>query len=149
MSRKYRQRGYQEDDRRDERTEKRDRPQPREKGKPPDRPKSPVMPGFHEVFRCNMCGTSLDRSFLDVTHDTQCPKCGADLHCCKQCVYFDPASRFECTETIPARIMPKDKRNSCEFYEPRTRIEKETTTPPSERKKPSDARDAFERLFKK
>ncbi|MGI8782116.1 MAG: hypothetical protein ACR2L2_00490 [Acidobacteriota bacterium] len=149
MSRKYRQRGYQDSDRRDERSEKREPPPPSEKGKPPDRPRSPVMPGFHEVFRCSMCGASMDRSYLDVGFDSHCPKCSADLHCCKQCVYFDPSSRFECTELVPVRILPKDKRNECELFEPRTRIEKETTTPSSERPKPSDGRDAFERLFKK
>jgi hypothetical protein len=55
---------------------------------------------------------------------------------------FDPGSRFECMETIPARITPKNARNTCTLYSARTTVERETTTPRTD-----DARKAFDDLF--
>ncbi len=74
----------------------------------------------------------------------KCPRCGFELHSCKQCAYFDTSSRFECTRPIPERIARKDTRNECSFYAPRITVERETST-----SRPPDARTAFENLFKK
>lgn len=136
--RKYRQHGYQDSDR--------DRPA-RQGEKPPrpkeDRigPRSPQMPGRREVVRCAGCGAILAENF-DPTG--KCPRCGFELHSCKQCAYFDTSKQFECTQPIPARIPKKDAKNVCTFYAPRTTSERETSSP-----KPTDARAAFENLFKK
>jgi len=62
-------------------------------------------------------------------------------------MYFDPGSRFECMQPVKERVPKKDTRNDCMFYEIRVTREKETSTPASLR--PSDARQAFENLFKK
>lgn len=140
MSRKYRQPGYQ-DEQRENRPQTQGRQRTSREG-----PKSPVMPGFRQVLRCAMCGVNLPASFTDVTFTTQCPKCGADLHTCKNCVFFDPASRFECSQPIAERISKKDERNTCTYFEARTTVEKETT---STTQRPLDPREAFERLFKK
>jgi predicted RNA-binding Zn-ribbon protein involved in translation (DUF1610 family) len=102
------------------------------------------MPGTRTVSRCAQCGTVL-QSVAEPLQ--QCPKCGFALHSCKQCTYFDPSSRFECTQPIPARIPRKDEVNECSFYSVRVMIEKETSTPSASR--PTDARQAFENLFKK
>jgi predicted RNA-binding Zn-ribbon protein involved in translation (DUF1610 family) len=139
--RKYRQRGYQDS---------REQTQPKTSGDKPQRkgnsfgPRAIQMPGRRTVSRCSHCGV-----LLQPTDDpaAKCPKCGFDLHSCKQCSYFDPSSRFECTQPIPERISPKDTRNQCTFYAMRVMVEKETSTPggPST---PNDARRAFDNLFK-
>jgi hypothetical protein len=103
------------------------------------------MPGVREVFRCALCGAALPVHF-GVGEDSQCPKCGADLHTCKNCIHFDPRSRFECTEAITERIARKDIRNACELFEPRKAVERETTAAAS---KIDDPRAAFDRLFRK
>ncbi|MBI4456275.1 MAG: hypothetical protein HY644_10290 [Acidobacteria bacterium] len=146
MSRKYRQPGYQDDERREERTRAPVRKGPRD----PSAPRSPKMPGFLTVFRCAMCGTSVGE-IGQFGLNAQCPKCGAALHSCKNCVHFDPNSRFECTEPIEKRIPKKDARNECTFFEARTRVEKEISTATSSKASASidDPRAAFERLFKK
>src|SRR2546425_6996385 len=36
-----------------------------------------------------------------------CPKCQFELHCCKQCRFFDSGAQFECTQPIRERISPK------------------------------------------
>jgi hypothetical protein len=98
------------------------------------------MPGYREVVRCAQCGTVLP---ADVGFDTRCTRCGTDLHACVQCVSFDPGSPLECMQTIAARVTPKNTRNTCTLYAPRTTVERETTTP-----KVDDARKAFDDLFK-
>jgi hypothetical protein len=44
---------------------------------------------------------------------------------------------------VPIRISPKDMKNVCAFYEPRTTVERETKTTA-----PTSARSAFDDLFK-
>jgi hypothetical protein len=137
--RKYRQRGYQDSG----------EPQKRSPEKPVKKdtfgPRPVQMPGTRMVSRCAQCGTVLPAG----DPPDRCPKCGFELHSCKQCTYFDPSSRFECMQPIPERIPRKDARNRCTFYAIRVTREKETTTPASAVSRPDDARRAFENLFKK
>ena len=114
------------------------------------------MVGTITRARCSNCGAVLQQGF---DPKGKCPKCAFDLHCCKQCAYFDTAARFECMKPVPERISPKDVKNNCTFYEFRTTIEKDTApsapavnpSAPAERHThhPRDARQAFEDLFKK
>lgn len=157
MERKYNQRGYQDTGR--ERVEREpERPREKPKGGPRgskarEAPRPIHMPGFQDVLRCALCGAIVPPP-VEIHHDSQCPKCKADLHSCKNCRHFDTAQRFECTQEIPERIMKKDLRNTCSFFTPRTSVERETRDsgganshpPPSN---PSDARSAFDNLFKK
>ena len=138
--RKYRQRGYQDSG--NEPQKKLEKPAPRKDLTFGPRPLN--MPGTRTVSRCALCGTLLQALAEPAG---QCPKCGFELHSCKQCEHFDPSSRFECNQPIPDRISPKDKRNDCSFYSMRVMIEKETSSQATQR--PSDARQAFENLFKK
>lgn len=165
MSRKYRQRGYQdygpqEKGERPERPDRPDKPEKKERGpspraRPHDHlgPRTPRMVGTVMRARCSNCGTVLAPGF-DIGAD--CPKCGLAMHCCKQCVHFDTAARFECTQPIPERIPKKDARNECTFFEFRRTVEKDTTpssqpavATTTESVRPDDARKAFEDLFKK
>lgn len=143
--RKYRQHGYQDSDR-----PERSRPEPprpaREPGAPAgarrlsqDGPKSINMPGYREVIRCSQCGTLVTE---DVRLDSRCARCAVDLHACAQCRSFDPGSRFECMEAITARVAPKNARNSCTLFSPRSTVERETTAP-----RQDSARKAFDDLF--
>jgi len=140
--RKYRQHGYQDDDRGRER-----RTGPRPPGPKPETfgPKTPQMPGTHAVVRCASCGTILPADF---DPNGRCSRCGFELHSCKQCVHFDTSARFECTQPIPQRITKKDAKNACTFYAPRTTVERQTS-PGYSRSAPNDPRKAFEDLFKK
>lgn len=132
--RKYRQRGYQDSGR--DRPEKKSVPREERIG-----PRTPAMPGKRTVIRCAGCGAVLA---ADVDTAGKCARCGYELHSCRQCVFFDPSARFECLKPITARVPKKDARNDCTFYRPRTTIERETSS-----SQPSDARSAFENLFKK
>ena len=154
--RKYRQRGYQDETREHE---------PRPKAPPKERvpggrplqdasgPRTPNLMASHEVCRCARCGNllSLPVGLLD-----RCSRCGVDLHSCVQCVSFDTSARWECSQNqrLPARVAPKDERNSCALFAPRTTIERQTSTQPpgpaasSTSPSSSSARKAFDDLFK-
>ena len=137
--RKYRQRGYQDNDREPQRS----KPQPKPQSAPRDRegPRSPKMMAFGEKVKCSACGAPAPAS---IKLDSSCPKCKADLHTCRLCTYFDPGARFECRKPITVKIINKSTRNTCELFEARTVVERETTSGA-----PSDARQAFANLFKK
>jgi hypothetical protein len=137
--RKYNQRGYMQSDRESQRP----KPQSTPQSKPEDRegPRSPRMMAFGETLKCAACGA---KALPKITVDSTCPKCNADLHSCRQCTHFDPGARFECNKSIAARIVNKHERNTCELFAARIVVERATKPGP-----PTDARDAFAKLFKK
>jgi hypothetical protein len=137
--RKYRQRGYMDNDREPERQKQQSTPQ----SKPRDRegPRSPRMMAFGETVKCTSCGAKAPTA---IHLETTCLKCRADLHTCRQCTFFDPGARFECSKSVPKRIVNKNARNPCELFAPRTVVERETSSGA-----PTNARDAFAKLFKK
>jgi len=158
--RKYRQRGYQDEDRGPRPSQPQGRPD-REPGAPAgarrissEGARNPRMMGYRAVARCARCGTLVDPQILSLS---TCPKCQQALRSCVQCTSFDPAARFEYAQTIPARVSPKDAANECALFEARTSWERETTaagTPAAPGRSGSDAapsssaRKAFDDLFK-
>jgi hypothetical protein len=144
--RKYRQRGYQDEPRepRERKPEQKKEYAPR--GQPPIQPKTFNMPGFREVVKCARCGNELTAATAWGPAGT-CSRCGADLHTCAQCAHFDSSAAFECQQPIAARVSPKDARNTCGHFEPRTTVERETKSSSSP-SSPSNAKKAFDDLFK-
>jgi hypothetical protein len=157
--RKYRQRGYQ-DEGKPRGPKGPAAPRPPKQDRAPGRqlqdaagPKTPNLMAAHEVWRCARCGNLLS---LPIADDSRCAKCGVDLHSCVQCVSFDTSARWECTQSdkLPARVAPKDQRNECVLFSPRTTIERQTSTPQSRDAGSSpagssnSARRAFDDLFK-
>jgi hypothetical protein len=144
--RKYRQRGYQDqprEPRREQTPAAKKEYAPR--GQPPDRPKTFSMPGFREAVRCARCGNELTAATA-WSPDAQCSRCGTDLHTCAQCTHFDASATYECHRPIPLRISPKDVKNTCTEFEPKTTVERETKTVAAAA--PTSARKAFDDLFK-
>lgn len=153
--RKYRQRGYQDSER-----EHPVRDQKPKGPRPPIDVTGPRLPRMVQAVtaaRCWNCATTLP---TDVDFKGSCPKCNSPLHCCKQCAHFEPSTRFQCLKPVPARIAYKDKPNECELFSPRVTVARDAAspqangggfTPPKvyEPRSPSDARAAFDSLFKK
>jgi hypothetical protein len=138
--RKYRHRGYMDNDREPQRRESQ---QPKPQSKPADRegPRSPRMMAFGEAVKCASCGAKAPSS---ISLEASCPNCKAELHTCRQCAHFDPSAHFECRKTISARIVNKNARNTCELFGARTIVERQTSSGA-----PTDAKAAFAKLFKK
>lgn len=143
--RKYRQRGYQDDDRGDRRG-------PRRRG-PREKPEGPRGRGLgaptRTVFRCAACGHIAELGAEDAAlgFDAACAGCGAALHTCTHCRHFDTSARFECRQPLTERVASKTKANRCELFEPKAaqETEEEQRAAPGD---PDDPRAAFDALFK-
>ena len=46
----------------------------------------------------------------------QCPHCSADLHCCKNCEYWDASAYNQCKEHIAEYIPDREAANRCTFF---------------------------------
>jgi hypothetical protein len=137
MSRKYRQHGYQDDDR-------------ERKPKPPPRPKGAggrIETRFHLITRCNNCAAEIQvNEKIEMTD--RCKNCGTDLHTCRNCLNFDPAARNECTKPVEARVTNKSANNLCPFFEAKILVEKQGSGA-APAKPESSHRQAFLDLFKR
>ena len=158
--RRYKQRGYMDSERPDHKSERNGDDRPRQPGpRPPIDVTGPRLPRLVQAVtaaRCYNCATQLPSG---ADYSGNCPKCGAALHCCKQCAHFEPSTRFQCLKPIPVRIPLKDKANDCTLFAPRVTVARDSSPaappPPAAHlngqvpRNQSDARNAFDALFKK
>jgi hypothetical protein len=143
MERKYKQRGYM-DDPSSEGTVKKERGTNRE-GKLAGIKQYGMRNGgtARSGVRCARCGKSVH--ITEVNFDSTCEYCGADLHTCTNCGFFNTSARWECSKPIPERVSPKDARNACSFFNPAVFVERTFESGATAQ----DARKAFDALFKK
>jgi len=92
-------------------------------------------------MQCTFCKARIDRRDKIMRSDT-CPKCGKNLHCCKQCKFYDPHAYNECREVSAERVVDKERANFCDYFLPRGST-RESVNPAM------DARRALDALFKK
>jgi hypothetical protein len=160
--RKYRQRGYQDNGSSPNGNGHGQKPKPTGPRPPIDvtGPRLPRLVQAVTASRCYNCSTTLPEG---TAFSGPCPKCGVALHCCKQCAHFEPSTRFQCTKPIPIRIALKDQANECGLFTPRVTVAREVSSNPGSNglklpvpglnspppRNANDARDAFDRLFKK
>lgn len=160
--RKYKQRGYMDTEAAGQGPARGGDDRQRNRGpRPPIDVTGPRLPRMVETVtasRCYNCATPLPPG---MDFSGSCPKCNVALHCCKQCSYFEPSTRFQCTKPIPERIAYKDKANECTFFRARVTVARDSA-PPAAAARPAadrpevlapktanDARIAFDNLFKK
>lgn len=136
-------------------------PKPKPSGpRPPIDITGPRLPRLVQsvaASRCYACAATLPPG---TDFAQTCPKCGTALHCCKQCSYFESSTRFQCLKPIPVRIAVKDLANECSLFTPKVTVAREASgqsgravpipgvNAPAPRTA-IDARDAFDRLFRK
>ncbi len=46
----------------------------------------------------------------------ECPFCHADLHCCRNCRFYDPPAPKQCREPQADLVREKEKANFCDFF---------------------------------
>ena len=139
---KYKHRGYRESERRDERK------------KEPPKPKTPEQRQLRHmmersatlVLRCHQCSADA-RSIEGLDSHSTCAQCGAPLHVCRNCAHFDTGARWECRAPIAAPVLDKTAANDCALFKANTVLD--ATGRRSSISSPSDARAAFDNLFKK
>jgi hypothetical protein len=149
--RKYRHQGYQDSGGFGSHTGRSERPQtPRapQQQRIEGAPRGRTAGGFGpEAFKCNQCG-QIRHNLGDMTHEETCLKCGADLHSCGNCRFFDTTTMWECRENIPARVAGKQAKNECTFFSPKI-VRDLAADKAGKLQTPDDARKAFDALFKK
>jgi hypothetical protein len=93
-------------------------------------------------YYCYRCRNEIEMIAKLQRTDT-CPHCGADLHCCKNCEYWDPSAHNQCKEHIAEYIPDREKTNFCTFFTFRDGKPEDATTRIASSKSKLDA------LFKK
>jgi hypothetical protein len=96
-------------------------------------------------WECRACGGELPARERVGRRDV-CPTCGADLHACRQCVFYEPGIYNECREPQAERVLDKTRANFCDFYAP-GRAAAGAGRPPGEGT--GGARAELEALFRK
>jgi len=105
------------------------------------------------VMRCWQCGTHQEPESGSAPLAV-CSQCKADLHCCRNCLHFDPGARFQCRKPVEKAFRDKTVRNDCTEFEPRPVLDatgRRAGSPPGTQRTepgPADPRDAFHNLFK-
>jgi hypothetical protein len=151
LSRKYRQPGYQDSSRDDDRGGGRSDAPRRELSREERIQKKSMRHAIdreaNEVVRCPNCGRNGDSA---IGADTRCNHCAAPLRCCRTCKQFDTGARFQCRAPIESALGDKNKANSCTHYTPRLVLDVTGRRSPKGRNGGgTDPRSQFESLFKR
>ena len=91
-------------------------------------------------YVCWSCQHEIDMT-TRVQRRDECISCGADLHVCKNCRFWDPGYQNECRENTAYYIRDREKANFCMAFEFKSTTEADAA-------EANDARDKLEALFK-
>ncbi len=109
-------------------------------GKSLDKPHAP--PVFLRAMKCCAhCQKEIPEG-EPAGRQAQCPFCGADLHICLNCVFYEPGIYNDCRESQAERVVEKSRSNFCDYFQYRTGAAK-----PGRR--PADLQEKLGALFKK
>jgi len=64
---------------------------------------------------CHHCGRDVD-AVAAIGRRDACLGCGADLHCCRNCRFYDPGYHNQCREPQAERQVDKEQGNFCEYF---------------------------------
>jgi len=64
---------------------------------------------------CHTCGKELQLKGR-IGRTEECPFCRADLHCCRNCSFFDPTRSKQCREPAAELVREKAKANYCDYF---------------------------------
>jgi hypothetical protein len=87
-------------------------------------------------FKCQAPVTEEKVFFRD-----ECRSCGADLHVCFNCEFYDPGKSNKCREPQADYVSERDRSNVCEYFR-----FKDSSAKPSAK---ADAEKLWQDLFKK
>jgi hypothetical protein len=66
-------------------------------------------------YHCWSCGHPVSMEVKVARRDT-CDSCVADLHCCKNCRFYDPGAHNECRESVTSWVRDKEAANFCQSF---------------------------------
>ncbi len=98
------------------------------------------------ALSCQHCGHQLKLAAgMKIHRRDACDSCGADLHCCRNCRFFDPDKSNQCAEPQAELVQDKEQSNFCDYFEPRTSVDLVNRSQGGG----DAARKSFDALFKK
>lgn len=96
--------------------------------------------------RCHGCGGEIVQEGKIFRKD-ECPHCGRDLRCCRNCRHFHPPAHNQCLEPVAEWVADKERGNFCDYFQFAESFP--PSGPGGERKSPEEeAREKWKRLFK-
>lgn len=91
---------------------------------------------------CHKCKKEIALEGRVGRRDT-CPHCGADLHCCLNCKFYDEFAHNQCKEPEAEWVSDREAGNFCEFF-----VFRETDTSRGKEDRAEKAKEKFRKLFK-
>jgi hypothetical protein len=91
---------------------------------------------------CFHCGSQISFEGKIYRSDV-CPKCDADVHCCRNCENFDLTAHNKCSEPQAEWVSDREKANYCDFFTANKNLRTKVI------KQRDSARLDFDNLFKK
>ena len=67
------------------------------------------------MWLCRHCGANLEIEGK-IEREETCPECGAYLHSCLHCEFYDESSHNRCREPDAEWVSDKEKSNFCQFF---------------------------------
>jgi hypothetical protein len=96
-------------------------------------------------FSCWKCGYVMDLPASSrVGLRDCCPQCDSDLHCCRNCRFYDPGKHNQCAETQAEWVRDKEAANYCDYFQPNPILLAKSSEP----SKADAAKKKFDSLFK-
>jgi hypothetical protein len=71
------------------------------------------------TLSCWKCGASLEQLPLPLGRSAECKACGAELHVCRLCEFYDPRAAKACREPVAEEVQDKTRANFCDYFQPR------------------------------
>ena len=94
---------------------------------------------------CWKCGASLAELTLPLLRHDACKRCGAELHVCKLCRFYDVTVAKHCREPIADLVRDKERANFCDYFAINVAAKTQVSGDPIA--DAAKARDALEQLF--
>lgn len=94
-------------------------------------------------YFCHACGRALELEGQPGRRD-ECPGCGAELHACRQCAFFDESLSRGCREPQAEEVRDPARANFCSWFSFRSGKPDQNGSSEAER-----AKAAFDALFKR
>ncbi len=68
--------------------------------------------------KCHACGEPWDGApGTQPGREESCVKCGASLHCCLNCRFYEPSAHHECRSSTTEYVRDKESKNFCDEFE--------------------------------
>ncbi len=97
-----------------------------------------------ETPLCWRCGAALEALPRPVPRREACAACGADLHVCRMCKFYDTQVSRQCREPVADDVGDKERANFCGYFQVAVNAYRPADTAAAEA-----ARAALDDLFKK